>query len=276
MIDENKTLWRVLRFSERSLEEIKSILGQFDEKPGSTLEEIAFKVKWQAFLYFNQLVETILKFNQTLQVVTITSSKVYSSQELSNFKVLTLNYASEVQLLKPTAVEPGILHTLWIPTLQVLPSIHLHVNHPNPFQALSFLRVDNLQTHSTWRSLLPHCSQTLKHLSCEIDWLSAEEEVLSLQIPKLEVLELREMRQQFPIWLLVPPNMKLFNHRLHSNIPSSKSSGSKIRGDGKSCHLDVLTFKSSGWNEQHWQVHKASLFYLFSEQERRSRKEDLK
>lgn len=275
MIDENKTLWRVLRFSEKSLEEIKSILGQFDEKPGSTLEEIAFKVKWQAFLYFNQLVETILKFNQTLQVVTITSSKVYSSQELSNFKVLTLNYASEVQL------QTNCSRT-WNSSYSLDSYSSSTPFHPSPCQPpksfSSPLLPQSRQPSDPFNleEPTPHCSQTLKHLSCEIDWLSAEEEVLSLQIPKLEVLELREMRQQFPIWLLVPPNMKLFNHRLHSNIPSSKSSGSKIRGDGKSCHLDVLTFKSSGWNEQHWQVHKASLFYLFSEQERRSRKEDLK
>jgi len=219
LVDETKTFWRILKLLEGSLEEIQSTLDQFDEKSGSTLEEISFAVKREQSQDFNQLANTILKSNQSLQVVIITL-KAYSSHVPQEIKILadslllglphlvhfrSSNDTSKVQLLSSNTGRPGILQTLWIPTLKSPPYIDLRVSHPNKFQALSSLKVDDFQTYSTWRSVLSHCSQSLKHLSCVIHSLSLEEalekeeEVLPLQIPRLEVLELREAGGQFPL-----------------------------------------------------------------------------
>jgi len=41
LTDENRAFWRVVSLPERNLEEIQSVVDQFDEKSGSTLEEIS-------------------------------------------------------------------------------------------------------------------------------------------------------------------------------------------------------------------------------------------
>jgi len=45
LIKENRALWRILEISNvRSLEEIQATIDQFDERSGSTLEKVSFRM----------------------------------------------------------------------------------------------------------------------------------------------------------------------------------------------------------------------------------------
>lgn len=44
IINENRPLWRILAFSSRTSEEARAVVDQFDEKSGSTIEEVKIKI----------------------------------------------------------------------------------------------------------------------------------------------------------------------------------------------------------------------------------------
>jgi len=53
--------------------------------------------------------------------------------------------------------------------------------------------VDERNSHSTWRSVLSHCSESLKHLFFRLNWLLPGEESPQLQFINLEMLEMHEV-----------------------------------------------------------------------------------
>ena len=55
LVDENKSLWRILVLLKEDIEETKSIVDHFYEKSGSTLEEISFVVKGEGNQGLEQL-----------------------------------------------------------------------------------------------------------------------------------------------------------------------------------------------------------------------------
>jgi len=83
LVDETKTFWRILKLLEGSLEEIQSTIDQFDEKSGSTLEDVSFAVKREQSQDFNQLARLMLKSKQTLQALIII---IESTDNLSSNK----------------------------------------------------------------------------------------------------------------------------------------------------------------------------------------------
>ena len=109
---------------------------------------------------------------------------------------------------------------IWVAALQLSPSVHLPVSHPEFSQAVASLHVDESQTHSTWRSVLSLCSHSLKHLSLSILHQHLGEQLLPLQLPNLEILELWEEGWGFPTWMLVPSTLKLFTDSIYLDSPA--------------------------------------------------------
>lgn len=70
LLDENKVFWRILKVQGKRWKEMQSIVDQFDEKSGSTLEEISFAVKGVSPQAFYQLSESIPNSSQVLRIFT--------------------------------------------------------------------------------------------------------------------------------------------------------------------------------------------------------------
>lgn len=230
LVDENRTFWRILVLSERSLERIQSTVSHFDEKSGSTLEEVSTIVKkYEDSQDFNQLTGLVLNSSQTLQAFWIKlQSDVFQARafltifedslllmlpNLVDFRIWSGD--PKVQLLvQSSRNRHGSLRILWVTSLQLQPPVHLHVSHPILFQALVSLQMSKGDSHSTFRCLLSHCSQTLKHLTIFLRQPARGQEVLPLQFARLEVLQLWMVRIMwdchFPTWMAVPPTLKHF------------------------------------------------------------------
>ena len=156
LVDENRAFWKILLLPERKLEENESTVDQFDEKSGSTLEEISFVLKHKDFQNLEQLVRLILKSKQVLNLVDIKSTSLtylglQSLQTLSDSLLLKLPNlfdfrtsisASKVQLQWASAIKSGSLQILWIPSLQSSFSSLLHVSNPIFFQTRTSLKVE--------------------------------------------------------------------------------------------------------------------------------------
>ena len=179
LIDENRMFWRILELSLRTLEETESTLIQFDEKSGSTLEELSFKVKWEESRNFNSLAQSILKSSQALQVLKmisvappseynetlyiLTGSLILDLPNLVDFRAS--RGFGKVKLLRSNRVKCRSFLVLWIGLLQTSPSIDLSVKRADLFKSLRSLEVGSAAYgYSTWRNILYDCSQSPKHL----------------------------------------------------------------------------------------------------------------
>jgi len=131
-MDENRAFWRTVLLSERKLEEVQSVVDQLNEKSGSTLEEISFEVKGDSSQDFSQLVESIFKSRQVLQVLhmgldyaalqgsraltaltTLTTLTISLLLKLPNLVDLRASpSASKVRLLRASAIKFGSLQIL--------------------------------------------------------------------------------------------------------------------------------------------------------------------
>jgi len=88
LVDENKALWRILVLLKEELEETKSIVDYFDEKSGSTLEEISLVVKGEGDQGSEQLAESILKSSRSLRICN-TTLKGVGSQTFRTLRILS-------------------------------------------------------------------------------------------------------------------------------------------------------------------------------------------
>lgn len=116
----------------------------------------------------------------------------------------------------------GECNQVWISTNPLDSFSSIILFQPSPRQQSDLLpnthflkSRDERNSHSTWGSVPSHYSQSL--------WLSSllpAEEIPQLQLPHLEMLELRETSLRFPTWMLVPPTIKLFTFNIYSNLPA--------------------------------------------------------
>lgn len=102
------------------------------------------------------------------------------------------------------------------------PPAYLHVSHPIIIQTLASLKLDEVIHRSTCRNLLSYCSHSRKHLYIFLRLV--EEEIMPLEFPKLEVLELLLLwsLSEFPAWMLVPSTLRCLTSYFTSNFPSVK------------------------------------------------------
>jgi len=223
LVDENRTFSRCLILTDRTSTEIEVVLNQFDEKSGSTLEEIAIETINGSSQDSSQILKSLQKSRTTLSVINLKFTFVYSPEEfchltsslllelpnLVDFPVTTCTYY-KCQLLKSSSTKSQPLQVLWIYSLQAAsPLIYLLSSQLGLFNALSSLVVEEFYSHSDWRSALSNSPESFKHLSIRLNQQVLSEELSSLSLPNLEVLELMEIDDQFPTWMVVPPTLKL-------------------------------------------------------------------
>lgn len=104
--------WRVLQIQESSLEVILEAIDQFDQKSGSTLEEISFTVGDES-RGFDRIAESILKSSETLLAINVSrvsfkfpkallDALLLGLPNLIDFRATFQEQSSKVRLLSPT------------------------------------------------------------------------------------------------------------------------------------------------------------------------------
>ena len=104
--------WRVLQIQESSLEVILEAIDQFDQKSGSTLEEISFTVGYES-RGFDRIAESILKSSETLLAINVSrvsfkfpkallDALLLGLPNLIDFRATFQEQSSKVRLLSPT------------------------------------------------------------------------------------------------------------------------------------------------------------------------------
>jgi len=237
IMNENRTLWRILNITENSLEMITSVVDQFDERSGSTLEEISTVVMLEdeeGHEDLGHLTETIQKSHQSLKAIRIDPglltfgdhpilNKAFTDSLLGLPNLVAFRAVggfTKVRLSRLNQVQSRSIRVLWIPSLWSSPSTHLPTGHPDLFESLTSLQVWQANSHSTWRNVLLPSSRSLKHLKIKLFSRELGEDPLTLSFPNLEVMELYEESYRFPSWMEVPSSLKLFSTLCHKELPS--------------------------------------------------------
>lgn len=228
LIDEYPVFWRVLNYCGPP-SETQSILDQFNLRSRSTLSEISITLKQSISpQYLFQLNQSILESRQTLRTFLFKSEATshFAERSLAHSllpKVAVVDFRAQVddeevlvQLSTTMLARSGSHQVLWLSELWNLPS-----SHPTLFHALTSLRVGgSFYSHGHWRQVLEGFSTSVKHLDIGMDPQLERGEVISpLEFPKLEVLELLDVVDVFPGWMIFPPTLKLFVTDLFDVLP---------------------------------------------------------
>jgi len=257
LVDENKALWRIIELSGKGLEEIQSVVEQFDKKSGSTLEEISMIIKRERLQGFSRLAELLQKSEETLQSIRIQIlgsdpdsqrlqifTKLLLSANLIDFRI-TGDSPSVVKLnfSENPKTNTRYLQILWLPLVWDLPS-----SHPTLFKTLTSLKVTTAFDDSTCRKLISPSAPSLKHLNIATNSTNDRVSTPPLQLPKLQVLELQDLSHEFPTWMVVSSTLKLYTTTIYSNVPQISELRTSLRVLGKLStrppRLDVFRYGS--------------------------------
>lgn len=170
IIDGNNTFWRILTLRTQTLGEIQIVLQQFDQKSGSTMKKVSFKVEQPVLRIPDKLISFLLNSKDSLLYVSIKLSECSSSIRQRIVESLLLDLPSLVDLRAPldlslyhpirtevsriTQSPPVSLQVLEMAMLGNLPSYS-----PNLFQTLAYLHVGVISDHLPMRKFLEPCSK---------------------------------------------------------------------------------------------------------------------
>lgn len=242
IVEENKSLWRrLVTLKVRKSESDLPLLFKFDEKSGSTLQEVSIflEIKTEREDEVAKILQVLEKSKDTLQKVILEdcSSARESSLEFLNgliwrlphlvdCKIKSILWTSRVQFKELGGNEVATecsenlsnLRVLWCSLKDFTFTLD-----PQFLKNLASLWLKRTLEELVLRKLLDKASHTLKHLSIYPTNHEQNLSISPLQFPRLQVLEISlGLDSKLWSWLLILTTTKLIvlSHRLPLNLPS--------------------------------------------------------
>lgn len=189
LIDGNKTFWRILELPQTTVEVAETVVKQFDQKSGSTLEEVSMVIsKWEAKPDASELSQVLQQSEKTLHILSANSSSkgIFRSFDkfsgsllrglpnLVDFRAARQGYDPRVRLLR-SQKESGSLQILWIDSLKLPSPKYLHITQPHLFKMLVSLSITQRTNRSKIRGDLLPSVQSLRHLDIRLQVIEQTE-----------------------------------------------------------------------------------------------------